>query len=158
MDSNSGSGGIGNTMTHQSLLMTNGSWDTEALEQDARRLVARFIDTRDLTTDEIAYIAAVDLRATSDVSRLDNAQLEKLRRMCQLWDIQLRPSSISSHRRFIGPVIVGFKRLLFSAIGVLLKDMIRQQREFNGAAIAAITALAAREGKTESSRTSPTNT
>jgi hypothetical protein len=68
--------------------------------------------------------------------------LDAIRRLCQLWDVQVLPKNIQSHRKFIGPVIVWTKRKLFPIMEFVLKDCLRQQREFNAAAIQAIAEIA----------------
>ena len=75
---------------------------------------------------------------------LSDLQLEKMRRLCQLWDIDIRIGNISSHRKITGPFIVAFKKLLFPLIRVLLKDLIEQQREFNATSIALLADCASR--------------
>jgi hypothetical protein len=66
---------------------------------------------------------------------VDAVALEKLRRLCQLWEVDLHVGDISSHRKWIGPVIVQMKKLLFPVIRFFMKDFIREQRDFNAATI-----------------------
>ncbi len=61
--------------------------------------------------------------------------LEKLRRLCQLWEVDIRVSEITSHRKYIGPVVVKVKKMLFPIIRFFMKDLIREQRDFNAASI-----------------------
>lgn len=69
-------------------------------------------------------------------------QLEKLRRLCQLWEVDIRSAQISSHRKVIGPAIVAFKKMLFPLIRFVLKDFIREQRDFNAQVISFVAELA----------------
>lgn len=72
---------------------------------------------------------------------LNRAELDQLRHLCRIWDIELRPERIESHRKFIGPFIVLGKKLFARVMRVLLKDLIKQQREFNAAVITLIAKL-----------------
>ena len=85
-----------------------------------------------------------DMRIVADLNKrnddlrltLSDIKLERIRRLCQLWDIELRsPNQITSHRKFVGPFIVAAKKLVYPILRVLLKDLIRQQRDFNGSVI-----------------------
>ena len=71
----------------------------------------------------------------SGVAMTEEQRLDKLRRLCQLWDVDVRVNNISSHRKVIGPFIVLVKKILFPFLKVLLKDFIEQQREFNATTI-----------------------
>lgn len=86
-----------------------------------------------------------DMRVVADLGKpkaelhlkMSDAKLERIRRLCQLWDIELRPPhQITSHRKIVGPLIVAAKKLVYPLLRVLLKDLIRQQRDFNGSVIA----------------------
>jgi len=57
--------------------------------------------------------------------------LEGLRQMAQASDVRLTPPVISSHRPYIGPLIVGAKKILFRILDVLLREQLRRQRDFN---------------------------
>ena len=87
---------------------------------------------------DVSYISKMNLHLTSGSLDVSDKTLEKLRRLCQLWDVSLKNREITSHRKVIGPVIVGVKKMLFPILQVLLKDFIRQQRAFNAAAVDAI--------------------
>ncbi len=94
---------------------------------------------------DIDYIANLKRPALDGAVGLSDVRLEKLRRLCQLWDIDIRPMQITSHRKIIGPVIVAIKRLTFPIIKMLLKDFIRQQRDFNASAILLLAELSREE-------------
>jgi hypothetical protein len=68
-------------------------------------------------------------------------RLERLRRLCQIYSINLRPEEISSHRKFIGPVIVAVKKALFRMLEGLLGKTIKHQRDFNSEVVALLTDL-----------------
>lgn len=69
---------------------------------------------------------------------LSPERLEMMRRLCQLWDVDVRPAMITSHRKIIGPIVVRMKKLLFPLVRFFLKDLIREQRAFNAAVITII--------------------
>ena len=66
---------------------------------------------------------------------ISSERLEKLRRLCQLWEVDIHMGELKSHRKIIGRVIVGIKKLIFPIIRFMLKDLIREQRDFNAASI-----------------------
>jgi hypothetical protein len=100
------------------------------------------INNGQFSDHDVAYINALQVGTAKSAISLNGEQLEKLRQLCQLWDIALHPRQIESHRPFVGPVIVKVKRLVFRLLQVLLKDLIRQQRAFNAATIASFLAFA----------------
>ena len=63
--------------------------------------------------------------------------IDKFRIACSRWDVHLKPpSSITSHRPLIGPIIVMVKKAIYPILRNLLKDFTREQREFNAASLA----------------------
>jgi hypothetical protein len=99
------------------------------------------------------YIKRLPARLTPGDLQLSDLQLERLRQVCQRAEVQLMPMKITSHRRWIGPIIVASKRILFSILKVLLKDTIRRQNDFNSAVISY---LAASAQKPSEPNTAPT--
>jgi hypothetical protein len=87
-------------------------------------------------------------RFIGDLS-LSAERLELLRRLCQMYDVEIRPQSISSHRPVIGSCIVLVKKALFRIVAALLGPTLRQQREFNATVVTLLCKLssATREGK-----------
>jgi hypothetical protein len=96
---------------------------------------------------------AYSRKSVDDVRALDTMPLkgdvflsaelvEAFRRLCQLHNVTLLESEISSHRRFVGPVIVFGKKMLYRILRPLLEKTLHQQQEFNAAAIYALGALA----------------
>jgi hypothetical protein len=62
-------------------------------------------------------------------------RLELLRRLCQIYSIEIKEREISSHRPVIGPVIVAVKKVLFKIVKVLLGPTFKHQRDFNAVAV-----------------------
>lgn len=100
--------------------------------------VSDCVTAGDFSWDEVAYVSAVSMRAGSKDLLVSDAQLEKIRRACQLWDVDFRLREIQSHRKLVGPIIVAFKKLLYPVLKAFLKDFIRQQRSFNAAILALV--------------------
>jgi hypothetical protein len=113
--------------------------DQPELEKSLTEQVERKIIAGNFAAHDVDYIARYPVSLSSGVLAVNDLQLEKLRRLCQLADVQLIPTKISSHRPYIGPVIVAAKKVLFSILGVLLKDTLRKQRDFNAAVIGYLT-------------------
>ncbi len=114
--------------------------DTHARIQDR-------LAKRQFRQDEIDYVKSASCAPIQGELRVSESELNILRRLCQAWDIELRPAKITSHRPLIGPVIVGVKRLLFPLVQVFLKDLVRQQRDFNSSAIALMGTLLSERDK-----------
>jgi hypothetical protein len=118
------------------------SWLTVAgksdgdLEAVLAQEVASKIAAGRYTVDNVAYISKVHLNLEPGYLQVSDKTLEKLRRLCQLWDVDIRATNITSHRKVIGPLIVAAKKIVYPLLKVFLKDFIRQQRSFNAAVIA----------------------
>jgi hypothetical protein len=111
------------------------------LEEYVHARVQERIAAGKYSAGDIAYIAKMSARVTADKLDVSYQTLEKLRRLCQLWDVDLRPGGISSHRKILGPAIVAAKRLFYPVLRVFMKDFIRQQRSFNAAVISVLAEL-----------------
>ena len=121
-----------------------GAYD-EAMQRELESRVQGKIAQGEFASKDIEYIAALKRPVLSSTATLDDELLERLRRCCQTWDLEIKPSQISSHRPVIGKFIVAAKRMLFPIVKVLLKDTIRKQRDFNAAAISLLSVMAARQ-------------
>jgi len=117
------------------------------LEQELKQGVARAVAAGKYSMDDAAYIAKMSLALAHGNLEVPDAVLEKLRSLCQLWDVDIRIGEIKSHRRFLGPLIVSLKRFFYPVLRVFLRDFIRQQRRFNAGVIALLAEIANRHGK-----------
>jgi hypothetical protein len=90
---------------------------------------------KNFTAQDVLNISNRQLDLIPKNLSLSPERLEKLRRLCQLWEVDIRLGEITSHRKIIGPVIVAVKKVMFPIIRFMLKDLIREQRDFNSAAI-----------------------
>jgi hypothetical protein len=113
--------------------------DQPELEKLLTDQVEKKIVAGNFAAHDVDYISRYPVSLSSGALTVNDLQLEKLRRLCQLADVQLIPTKISSHRPYIGPVIVAAKKVLFSILAVLLKDTLRKQRDFNAAVIGYLT-------------------
>jgi len=93
---------------------------------------------------EVMRVMKLSMFPFSGDLKVSDETLEKIRRLCQVWDVDLRARWIRSHRKWLGPFIVIFKRITFPIARLLLKDFIRQQRDFNAASISLMCELAAK--------------
>ena len=109
--------------------------EAPALERELSGAVSARVEKGEYAVRDIEYISALKRPLATQTLKLSPDRLEKLRRLCQLWDIELKATHIESHRKILGPLIVAVKKMLLPILRVLLKDMIRQQRDFNAAAI-----------------------
>lgn len=111
-----------------------------------RQLLARraaHLASGKLLEATIRDIEETTFRPVPEGRELDDDSVERLRRLCQLWDVTLRPHTLSSHRPVIGHVIVFFKRILLRVMQFLLKDTLHQQRSFNAEVIRALSEMSA---------------
>ena len=116
------------------------------LENVLNERVQNHIAAKHYTANDIKYISMLKLALCRGDLIVSDEVLEQLRRLCQLWNIKLKPQNITSHRKIIGPFIVAFKKVFFAVLSVLLKDVIREQRTFN-ANVIALLATAVNEKK-----------
>ncbi len=90
------------------------------------------------TRDEVRYLSTLERKLFPQDSELDEELLNRFRRLCLFSNVELHIAQIRSHRKFIGPIIVAVKKLVFPILKLLLKDFLRQQRQFNAEVVAAL--------------------
>ena len=109
--------------------------DSSDLAAELERRVEEKISAGEFHRDNVRYIEKLDRSAISGELEVSDECLERLRRLCELWDVDLRIHGIKSHRKFLGPFIVAAKKLVFPVLRAFMKDFISQQRAFNGEVI-----------------------
>lgn len=114
-------------------IRNSGQNDAELCHEITVR-VTKKLERGEYTQNDLLYIQKLKF-AFSNLNQVSDKKLEKIRDLCKHWDIDIRHIGISSHRRFIGPIIVAIKKLLFPLLKTLLRDTLRQQRNFNAAVI-----------------------
>lgn len=87
------------------------------------------------------HISGLSFSVTRDGFAASPERVEILRRLCQVYSADIRPQAPTSHRKFIGPFIVFGKRMLQPVVNAVLGPALRNQREFNAAAISLLTDL-----------------
>ena len=92
--------------TENSWLFVQGVVDTE-LQRELRSSVEAKITAGAFTTDFVKVVAKMQPGVLKAALQASDVQLEALRRLCQIWDVDLKPAPITSHRKFIGPIIIG---------------------------------------------------
>lgn len=119
---------------------------TESSSEMAQRLedqVSQKVAAGKFKREDQHYVRDVNFMPVRENLHISQERLEKLRRLCQLWEVELAPPrEISSHRPFVGPLIVAAKKMMFPILRVFLKDTLRKQRDFNAAAIALLADVA----------------
>lgn len=136
-----------NSMNEQSLKIRIGNTEandlTETLLASSK---ARMLE-KGYTDVDIEYIQKLKLKLIDGGLDISEKDLEKLSLLCKLWDVELKPSQISSHRPVLGHAIVALKKLIFPIIRVMLKDSFKQQRDFNAAAVSMMAEILNRQTK-----------
>ena len=111
--------------------------------------VASKIAAGTMPAHEREYLRRLNLLPTKledgSMRSIDPAHLERLKNLCQLWDVQVRETTVSSHRKFIGPVIVFVKKIVIRLVRLVLKDSMRQQRDFNAGVIALLSEVCSKK-------------
>lgn len=118
-----------------------GNPDSE-INQLIQAKAAALLASGKITENNLKYLQQLDLSIVKSDLDISDLLLERLRLNCQLFDVELRPREITSHRKFVGPVIVAVKKLIFPVIKFFLKDFIRQQKDFNASLIATLGQIA----------------
>lgn len=127
-------------MATDNWLIIGGKSDSE-LARNLSNTVSSNISSGKYSERDISYLSSLNRPVLNERLMVTADRLEKLRTMCQSWDIDFRPAQISSHRPIIGPIIVAAKRAIQPVLKALLKDTITQQRNFNASVITAVTDL-----------------
>lgn len=105
------------------------------LEQILATSVRSWVESGMMPPNEAERVARVSTAIASRRFTTSPERLEMLRSLCQIYSAGIRAGKISSHRRFVGPVIVACKKVLFRAIAALLGPSFERQREFNAGVI-----------------------
>lgn len=114
---------------------------------DLEQVLKTKLTSGKLSSSEIGRVTKLDLSVSNAELNLPDQQLEKLRRMCQIWDVDIRLTHLSSHRPWLGPLIVMAKKLVLPFLKLFLRDTLRQQRDFNAASLALMVDLCAERSR-----------
>ncbi len=108
--------------------------DTKGLESKLRARTQERIrqqtDEKALTAEEIERVSGLSTKLVSDEVLLSERDNDELRALASLSRIALKPpSQIASHRKFIGPIIVFFKKLTYPLVAFHMKETIEGLEE-----------------------------
>lgn len=101
----------------------------------ALRREGAFTESDQMFVQKMSYSVAKSGFATSP------ERMELLRRLCQIYSIDVRPAQPTSHRRLIGPIIVAAKKVIFPIIKALLGPTFKHQKDFNAVVVMLLTDL-----------------
>lgn len=87
------------------------------------------------------HIQGLSFSVTRDGFVASPERVEVLRKLCQIYSADIRPQAPTSHRKFIGPIIVFGKKLMQPVVNAVLGPAVRNQREFNASVISLLTDL-----------------
>jgi hypothetical protein len=106
--------------------------DSALSEQIKVLLESRINSHLSYTVDEINEIESLEKRLFPQDFCLDVETTKRFRALCALSKHELKSSmSITSHRKFIGPIIVAAKKLLWPLIRIHLKNNFDNLEEFS---------------------------
>lgn len=125
--------------------------DARSLDDRVRAALSERRRTiRDYPAEEIVSISQLDRRLFPDGFEISDDVSTRFRALAALSRCELRPPrEIRSHRRFIGPLIVRAKRLLYPLVALQFKESFKALQELNSWSIAnqaALTVEIARSG------------
>jgi hypothetical protein len=100
-------------------------------------LASRVAASDDFSEEEIEQISALDRSLFLNDFQISEETQETFRVLCSFSRCELKPSrSITSHRPFVGPVIVFLKRLSWPIIRFHLKEPFESMQLFNSRLVA----------------------
>lgn len=117
------------------------------LEKEVAKGVQSLVEQGEFSPENIHFVKNFILPASSGSLLTSDELLERLRRAAQIWDVSLKPKEITSHRKFLGPIIVSLKRLIYPVLSFFLADTLRQQRDFNAAVLRCLVELSHERGQ-----------
>lgn len=108
--------------------------------------ISKRIEKKCYSGKDINNISVIPLRLMLITKKINHElKLNAIRELCQQWQINPVFSSITSHRKVVGPVIVKAKKIIFPIINYFTKPVFNRQKDFNAAVISAIAASMVKE-------------
>lgn len=108
---------------------------TNDMALDARieeRLERRLADVPNYTHLEIDTVTNLDCRLFPPGFELSEEASKEFRTLCQTSQVTIpRPTMFSSHRKYLGPLIVFAKKLTWPLVQIHLKQTLTSMSEFN---------------------------
>ena len=125
--------------------------EDSSFSNEIASLVHQKITQRIYSENDVKYIKLLEMKLVDGGLNVSEKDLERLRTLCKLWDVELKPAEITSHRPIVGHIIVAIKKALFPIIRVFLRDTFKQQRDFNAASVSMLAELLNKKHKADSS-------
>lgn len=110
-------------------LIKNDFFSLSGVSEDA--LLRRLANSEEYTVNEIEMVSARSERLFPHDFELSEELTEDFRVLAKHTRVELTPRNLSSHRKYIGPVIVASKRILFKLLSAILKDTLGAQEIYN---------------------------
>jgi hypothetical protein len=110
-------------------LIKNDFFSLSGVSEDA--LLRRLANSEEYTVNEIEMVKARSERLFPFDFELSEELTEDFRVLAKHTRVELTPRNLSSHRKYIGPVIVASKRILFKLLSAILKDTLGAQEIYN---------------------------
>lgn len=110
-------------------LLRNDFFNLSSTSESA--LLSRLANSDKYTVDEIRDVSARSERLFPRDFELSKELTEDFRILAKHTRVELTPRNLTSHRKYIGPVIVICKRILFKIVSVILKDTLAAQEIYN---------------------------
>ncbi len=120
--------------TAESWIVVAGQSDAEAAVI-ARAAVDMDISKGLMPIGEELRVKAFSTSLARDGFDASPERIELIRDLCRLYGQGVQDRPIESHRRFVGPIIVGVKKILLRLVVALLGPSFAYQREFNARVI-----------------------
>ncbi|MFN4894492.1 MAG: hypothetical protein ACK5GN_12805 [Pseudomonadota bacterium] len=112
-----------------------GGVDCVALERELSARTAALISQGRMPANEVERLAKLSTAISSGAFVVTAERLELLRGLCHLYSAGIRAEKITSHRPYIGPIIVRTKKAIFRVLSALLGPSFQFQRDFNAGVI-----------------------
>lgn len=123
------------TRSDEGWILREGAPDAALTRLVEERLRGR-LERKEFAVADIEYVSKIRLRlGPGNPMDIAPDRLDRIRRLCQLWETDIKIGEIKSHRRFVGPIIVAVKRALMPVLKALMGETLKRQREFNAEVI-----------------------
>jgi len=109
--------------------------DCQGLQSTLSQRIGALVSQGDMPANEQERVAGLSTAIAKGAFVVSPERLELLRGLCHLYSAGIRSEKITSHRRFVGPVIVFVKRAFFRVLSALLGPSFQYQRDFNAGVI-----------------------
>lgn len=103
------------------------------LEGELQAAAEASFKSNNFNASSLAYLTKLDrgIRLSGNYDQRNEILIEKLRTLCKYWDVDPTVGVIESHRKYLGPIIVKAKKVLFAVIRTLMKPSYQKQNNFN---------------------------